>query len=120
MLLRADFKRLGDLAAGTLVVHAEAPRLHGALPPAEPCAPPRKLRTDEQAVIMAWAARAARLTPARLEELAGLAGRLPGDAAPAGPRLLGIAHWLMGQRTAGASAGPPPRARGPAPPGPAA
>jgi hypothetical protein len=38
MLLRADFKRLGDIAAGTLVVYAESVRLHGEVPAAEPLA----------------------------------------------------------------------------------
>ena len=32
VLLRPDFKRLGDLAAGTLVVYSENVRLHGDLP----------------------------------------------------------------------------------------
>src|SRR4051812_45985717 len=39
MLLRPDFKRLGDIVAGTLVVHAEQVRLAGALPQAVPLAP---------------------------------------------------------------------------------
>src|SRR5438874_1705011 len=34
MLLRADFKRIGDLAAGTLVVYAKPVSLHGPLPAA--------------------------------------------------------------------------------------
>ena len=33
-LLRSDFKRLGDMAAGTLVVYNETVRLHGAVPQA--------------------------------------------------------------------------------------
>lgn len=97
MLLRPDFKRLGDLAAGTLVVYAHTARLSGDLPPAEPAAPPRPLSGAEQAVIVAWAGRAPRLTAARLEELATLARGLAG-ASPITPRLLGIAQWLLGKR----------------------
>lgn len=100
MGLRADFKRLGDLAAGTLVVYTKAARLHGELPPAEPCAPARPLSGTEQAVVVAWAGRASRLTAARLEELAVLARPLTGAVAPgaATARLLGVAQWLLGKR----------------------
>ncbi|HEY8357357.1 MAG TPA: RDD family protein [Ramlibacter sp.] len=104
LLLRRDFKRLGDLAAGTLVVHSVTVRLHGALPAADPLAPALPLSAAQQAAIVAWAGRAARLTPARFEELAVLAqtvvvrpGR-PDDWAPVAPRLLGVAHWLLGRR----------------------
>lgn len=98
---RPDFKRLGDLAAGTLVVYTQAARLHGELPAAEPCAPARPLSGSEQAVIVAWAGRASRLTGARLEELAVLARAVTGGAAPGAavtPRLLGVAQWLLGKR----------------------
>ena len=102
MLLRPDFKRIGDLAAGTLVVHTDKLRLHGAIPEAPPRAPARALSTHEQAVIVAWAGRATRLTPARFDELAELAlpavGRSPHDEAQAAQRLLGVAHWLLGRR----------------------
>ncbi len=102
LLLRPDFKRLGDLAAGTLVVHAGATKLDGALPEAEPTPPTRPLSTREQAAIVAWAGRAARLTPERLEELAALAApsvapiatRARGDTA----RLMSVAQWLVGRR----------------------
>ena len=105
VLLRPDFKRLGDLAAGTLVVHANAATLHGPLGPAEPLAPPRALSTREQAAVIAWAGRATRLTEARLGELALLAGPIIGTAGQretsperATRRLLGIAQWLVGRR----------------------
>lgn len=100
MLVRADFKRLGDLAAGTLVVHVQNPRLHGALPEATPRAPARALSTHEQAVIVAWAGRATRLTPARFDELAELASPVAGAErnGHTTQRLLGVAQWLVGRR----------------------
>ncbi len=114
VLLRHDFKRLGDLAAGTLVVHAHPARLHGALAAAEPLAPPRALNSREQAAVIAWAGRGARLTTERHGELALLAGPVAGvpsiasssaarsarepDAERATQRLLGVAHWLLGHR----------------------
>ena len=102
MLLRADFKRLGDLAAGTLVVHTDHARLDGPLPEAPPVPPARTLAPREQAALIAWAGRASRITPQRLAELALLARPAllpPGTSAEAATRsLLGTAHWLLGRR----------------------
>lgn len=99
MLLRHDFKRLGDLAAGTLVVYADNVALHGELPEAVATAPARPLAPREQAAIVAWAGRASRLTPARLDELAVLARSvMPGEGGDATRRLLGVAQWLVGNR----------------------
>lgn len=101
MLMRSDFKRIGDLAAGTLVVHARPVALHGPLPDAPPEPPPRTLSPREQAAVIAWAARSSRITEARLSELAAIAG--PGVGFNGGPaaltqRLKGLAQWLLGKR----------------------
>lgn len=102
MLLRHDFKRLGDLAGGTLVVYADTVALHGALPEAPATAPARPLAPREQAAIVAWAGRASRLTPARLDELAALARSVtPGQSGDATRELLGVAQWLVGNRAGG-------------------
>jgi len=104
VLLRADFQRLGDLAAGTLVVYGEPVRLHGAIPAADPQPPVHPLTQEQQVAVVAWASRAQRLTPERLEELAQLAEpavAAPGedmDPADVTRRLLGVAHWLLGHR----------------------
>ncbi len=102
MLMRADFKRIGDLAAATLVVYSKPVSLHGALPDAPPAAPARVLSPREQAAVIAWAGRAARLTEARLDELAQLAAPVLGRSAASHPdttlRLLGVAQWLLGKR----------------------
>ena len=109
MLLRPDFKRLGDIVAGTIVVHAEQVRLAGALPEAEPLAPRVPLTRAQQVAILYLAGRARRLTSERLDELAALADNAlpppdyaPGGTSPApirpGPRLIAVAQWLMGQR----------------------
>jgi uncharacterized RDD family membrane protein YckC len=100
LLLRPDFKRLGDLAAGTMVVYAEPARLHGKIPPAAPQPPARPLTQAEQVAIVAWAGRAPRLTPERFEELAQLARPVVAgaDGSAASPQLLGVAHWILGHR----------------------
>lgn len=104
MLLNRDFKRLGDMAAGTLVVHAKPVLLHDAPQAAPSIAPARPLSAREQAAILSLAGRTQRLTPARVEELALLAAPVlpaPTEGAPrtATQRLLGVAQWLMGRRT---------------------
>lgn len=114
MLARPDFKRLGDLAAGTLVVHTDRPGAGAALPEAAPRPPRRTLSLAERRAVLDWAARRQQLTPERLEELAQLARPiLPAAEAGAGaattatttapttaatPTLLGIAAGLLGRK----------------------
>lgn len=101
LLMRSDFKRLGDIAAGTLVVHVQRATLHGALPEATPVAPAQALSPRTQAAVIAWAGRSTRITEARLAELAQLAAPVTGVTAASHDavlRLLSIANWLMGKR----------------------
>ena len=103
MLLRPDGKRLGDLAAGTLVVHTAAAAAASAPGPssATPLAPAVALGSRGQAAIVAWAARAPLLTPARADELAALAVPVVAPRAGAHERvevLAGVAEWILGRR----------------------
>ena len=54
------------------------------------------------AALIALAARAPRLTAARLDELAALAAVVSGDEGHSGPqvtrRVLGVAQWALGRR----------------------
>lgn len=90
------FKRLGDLAAGTLVVYRELPTADAALPqvPAEPA--PFSLSRDEQRAIIGFAERQNELSSARREELAAiLADALQVPPEQASARLHGIASGLL-------------------------
>ena len=101
MLWRGDSKRLGDLAAGTLVVFSDQVNLHGEVPAAEPQAPARPLSAQEQLAVVSWAGRATRLTPERFDELARIAEPVlaPGAiGAGASQRLLEVAQWVLGRR----------------------
>jgi uncharacterized RDD family membrane protein YckC len=102
MLTRDDSKRLGDLAAGTLVVHVRRADLRAAIEEGPPVMPVRPLAPEDQAALVALAARAPRLTPARLDELAALAAVVAGNDGQAGPvvtrRVLGVAQWVLGRR----------------------
>jgi len=102
MLLRHDFKRLGDIAAATLVVYQPMPSPKIALEELEPVAPVRRLAPRDQAAVIALAARAPRLTRERLDELAALAAPVCGEDGKSGPlvtqRVLAVAQWLLGRR----------------------
>ena len=100
MLLNRDFKRLGDLAAGTVVVYQSAAvDSSRKIPQAPPVAPPVDLDLDEQRAVLELAERAGSLTRERLEELAELPAPLVGQLAgePAARRLLGMASHIAGR-----------------------
>ncbi len=98
MLLRPDSRRLGDLAAGTLVVYRDDPPPAGGFGAAEPAPPPVPLSPRQRAAIAAFGWRASGLTPERAEEIAELAAPTTGAATAHATRLIGIARWLHGQR----------------------
>jgi uncharacterized RDD family membrane protein YckC len=103
MLANRDFKRLGDLAAATVVVYEPEKRAARRIAEAPPVAPPIALALDEQRALLDLAERSGSLTPERLEELAELPAPLvgPRDGERAGrsaaARLLGMANYLAGR-----------------------
>jgi len=91
-------RRLGDVIAGTLVIHGGELPAGSQVPNVAPVAPPPGLAADEQAVIVEFAERCAQLTPQRQQELADLLQPLTGCTGDAGvQRLLGYANWLLGR-----------------------
>lgn len=100
-LLSRDFKRLGDIAAGTVVVYRTPPTRNAAsIPRASAAAPVRPLSLAEQRAVLDFAERCATLTPERAQEIAELAAPITGIAdAHATERVLQIANHLNGTRT---------------------
>lgn len=101
MLANRDFKRLGDLAAATVVVHQQDKAEHKKdMPGAAPVAPPFDLDLEDQRALLELAERSETLTRERLEELAELptplVGQLTGERAAA--RLLGMANHIAGRQ----------------------
>lgn len=109
MALSADFQRLGDRAAGTLVVYVNEERLPKAprksrrkVRRIEPTAPsveaaplPVALTGEEEAAVSEFARRAPIWGDARADELAELAEPLTGlRGAASRKRLLQFAQWL--------------------------
>ncbi len=97
-LLDGRSRRLGDMAAGTLVVHVPAPpRTHAAIP--APAVDPPPLQRPEREALIEFGERHAQLSPERQLELAGLLQPLSGQSGAAGlQQVLGMAAALTGQR----------------------
>ncbi len=96
-LLHPTFKRLGDIAAGSLVVYRDDRAQRPELPDAEPERAPFSLSLPDQRALLGFAERQASLSPARRAELAGILAE-PLDVPPeqAEARINGIARGLLG------------------------
>jgi len=91
------FKRLGDLAAGTLVVYQEKSMARPPLPEAEPAPTPLALTLDEQRALIGFAERHGSLSAERRLELASiLAAPLGTTEEHAETKIHGIARSLVG------------------------
>ncbi|HID83217.1 MAG TPA: RDD family protein [Chromatiales bacterium] len=97
MLLNKDFKRLGDIVAGTVVVYTDKK------PPAfesnevRARSPAYPLQLEEQQAILSFAERSPFLTEDRAEELAGLTGPLVENTRSPMRQLLAISNWIAGK-----------------------
>ena len=100
MTLSRNFQRLGDLAAGTLVIHREQQMDHLSLPDVPPRTPPVALTVEEQVAVIGFAERHLQLTPGRQQELAAIVRDImPSDDEHRVEHLQGIGCWLLrGQR----------------------
>jgi uncharacterized RDD family membrane protein YckC len=94
-LIDRDFRRLGDLAAGTLVVHLRPHAPARDIPRRDPRALPEAVPLEVQQAILDFAERSPRLSAERRRELAEILSTAFGrDGTPAEETLLGYANWL--------------------------
>lgn len=99
MLINSNFKRLGDLAAGTVVVYQESMIQINQVPDAPAHNPPIALRQEEQRAVINFAERVQRLTEVRAVELAEIIEPVTGAHGSTGiQRLLQMANWFLGKR----------------------
>lgn len=93
------FQRLGDLAAGTIVIHQPPAQQVDKLPEVEPVISPVDLSLDDQTAIINFTQRHNQLTHARQEELADILKDITRHEGDTGVSYLqGIGNWLLGAR----------------------
>lgn len=95
MLSNSRFQRLGDLAAGTLVVYREKREARPEIPAAQSIPPPPDFDVDELRHLVDFAERSDQLSPERRSELASLLYPITGvQGDSAVNRLWSHANWL--------------------------
>ncbi|MBL3528405.1 MAG: RDD family protein [gamma proteobacterium endosymbiont of Lamellibrachia anaximandri] len=96
MLFNREFKRLGDLAAGTLVVYRDSYEKRPELPSSTAVRPGVELTESEQQAVLAFAERAPALSSERRVELAEILSEISGRKGErAVDGIYGYANWLM-------------------------
>jgi len=95
MVCNGRFQRLGDLVAGTLVIHVDPPLMRRSMSEVPAQAPRRALSPEDARTVVDLAERASELGPERTEELLALAQPMLGGPVT-GTSLAGIAHFLIG------------------------
>ena len=97
ILMNSDFKRLGDMAAGTLVIYSLQKNTKSTIPKADPSPLPLNLSIKEQRAILDFAERSELLSSERREELANLVPALTTAVdQQAVNTLYRYANWLYG------------------------
>ena len=98
MVCSAHFRRLGDLAAGTLVVHDHKLKARAKNQESGSCPAPVPLTAEEQRALMDFSESRGRLSPQRQAELANILSPLTRERDAQGvSTLLKIANDLMGR-----------------------
>lgn len=99
MLFSREFRRIGDVVAGTLVVYRREHEPPPVLPDVPVWRPTQPLSRHAQRAVIDFAERAVRLSDERQEELAEHVPNLTGGAhgREAVRRLLGLARLLLGR-----------------------
>lgn len=96
MANNSAFKRLGDLAAGTLVVHYPKPPTPTTFTHTEALPLPATINAEERIAIVRFAERSDSLSVERQIELADLLTNLTGQSGePAVNTLKAWSHWIM-------------------------
>ncbi len=99
MLMDNRFRRLGDLAGGTLVVYRDRTTDSTSFAHNEGLPPPEWLSRDERQAVVDFAERSEQLSPERQQELAGVLSHLLDDDTDAVHTLKSWAHWILRGQT---------------------
>ena len=94
MMFNSRFKRLGDLAAGTVVIYHAEQRIENPIPPCAAQPPPVVLQLPEQRLIVHYCERSTSLSSQRRAELAAFVPSIAGTSDPEA-RLLAYGNWFL-------------------------
>jgi len=99
MCLSGKFQRLGDMAAGTIVIYRPTEIDLLDLPQTQPEPPPTGLSEPEQVALRSFSRRHKALSNARQEELASILSPITEASGKAAvPKVQGMGNWLAGKR----------------------
>lgn len=99
MTCTQNFQRLGDLAAGSIVIHRRETPKSINLPKVKSHPPAAQLTLEDQMAIARYTRRHEEISEARQEELANILEPLTGKKQKEGVAYLhGIGAWLLGHR----------------------
>jgi len=98
MLSNQRFQRIGDMVAGTVVLHQDVRSQVVDQQTVTPIAPAFPLQLAEQQAVMRFYQRRPFISEERAEELARLSGPLVADKSPAADYLAAVGSWIMGKR----------------------
>lgn len=96
MVVSDESQRLGDLGASTVVVYTRGSTLDEFVPAGPSMRPTVALTTDDQRIVVAFAARSRQWSRERADEIARLLVR-DDQPEPSG-RVIAWARWIKGQR----------------------
>lgn len=96
MILTNKFQRLGDLAAGSLVIYKQKTKINTALPKCQTHPSPFPLSLEDQIAIIAFTERHDQLSDDRQQELADILGDVIQQKSNRINYLRGIGSWLLG------------------------
>ncbi|WP_163340381.1 RDD family protein [Desulfopila sp. IMCC35008] len=94
MIFNNRFKRLGDLAAGTVVIYRQNQYRESIIPSSPPLPPPIPLKLWQQRLILDFCERSESLSKERSAELATLLPTLTGEKVPQ-ETLIQYGNWFL-------------------------
>lgn len=99
MSVGKHFQRLGDIAAGTIVIHRRPTQKVEKLPDYEPVMSPVPLELEDQIAIISFTQRHSQLSEARQQELADILKHITKQENEASVKYIqGIGAWLLGSK----------------------
>ena len=102
MIFSRQFQRLGDLVAGTVVIHKVEDLPTVRLPKVEAMMPELDLSPDDRRALVAFVQRYDSMTSERAEELAGILSEVTNKSGQANTQhLYGMGKWLLGVKAKG-------------------